>query len=50
MASHYGFTCSFNPTYTRGAGGDWIAKGYFGLDEGPIVLMIENHLTGLLWT
>jgi len=51
MTSHYGFKCSFNPTYTRGAarGVGWIAKGYFGLDQGPIVCMIENHLTGAFW-
>ncbi|MEO6463053.1 MAG: glucoamylase family protein, partial [Candidatus Eisenbacteria bacterium] len=27
----------------------WISKGYYGLDQGPIVMMIENHRTGLLW-
>jgi hypothetical protein len=51
MTSHYGFKCSFNPTFTRGAqrGVGWISKGYFGLDQGPIVCMIENHLTGVFW-
>jgi hypothetical protein len=27
----------------------WHSKGYYGLDQGPIVLMIENYRTGLLW-
>ena len=29
--------------------GDWISEGSFGLDQGMIVLMIENHRSGLLW-
>lgn len=27
----------------------WIRKAYIGIDQGPIVVMIENHRTGLLW-
>ena len=45
MTSTYGFRCSFNPTFDGG----WVASGYLGLDQGPVVLMIENHLTGLIW-
>jgi len=49
MVSHYGFKCSFNPTFpTRGSQG-WISAGYYGLDQGPIVLMIENHRSELTW-
>lgn len=32
----------------RGGKG-WISKGYYGLDQGPIVMMIENHRSGFLW-
>lgn len=39
----YGFTDAFNET--RG----WYAKSYLAIDEGPIVVMIENYRTGLLW-
>ena len=55
MTSHYGFKCSFNPTFATGSGNDkdsgkeWISKGYYGLDQGPIVLMIENYRSGFLW-
>jgi len=51
MTSHYGFKCSFNPTFRAGAESDrgWVASGYYGLDQGPIVLMIENHRTGFFW-
>jgi hypothetical protein len=47
--SQYGFLCSFNPTFPSGPRSGWIAKGYYGLDQGPIVLMIENYRTGLIW-
>ena len=42
---------SFNPTYTdRGNHRlGWISEGYYGLDQGPIILMIENFRSGLPW-
>jgi hypothetical protein len=51
MTSEYGFKCSFNPTFTAGdqQRRGWISKGYYGLDQGPIVMMIENYRTGFLW-
>jgi hypothetical protein len=51
MTSTYGFKCSFNPTFPAGeaGGGTWIARGYYGLDQGPIVLMIENYRNEFLW-
>ena len=27
----------------------WISEGFFGLDQGLAVLMIENHRSGLIW-
>jgi hypothetical protein len=27
----------------------WVQKAYIGIDQGPIVIMTENHRTGLLW-
>ncbi len=51
MTSKYGLKCSFNPTFTeagQGANG-WVSQGYYGLDQGPIVLMIENYRTGFFW-
>ncbi len=29
--------------------GEWISPGTFGLDQGMIVLMIENYRSGLIW-
>jgi hypothetical protein len=51
MTSKYGFKCSFNPTFqdhTAKKQG-WVSKGYYGLDQGPIVLMVENYRSGLVW-
>ena len=28
---------------------DWYASSYLAIDQGPIVVMIENDRTGLLW-
>src|SRR4030095_1096507 len=51
MTSVYGFKCSFNPTFVAGdqRGKGWISKGYYGLDQGPVVIMIDNYLSGFLW-
>jgi hypothetical protein len=27
----------------------WYPKRYLAIDQGPAVVMIENHRTGLLW-
>lgn len=39
----YGFTDAFNETK------NWYASSYLAIDQGPIVAMIENYRTGLLW-
>jgi hypothetical protein len=39
----YGFTDAFSEQR------DWYAKNYLAIDEGPIVAMIENYRSGLLW-
>jgi len=47
----YGFDASFNPTYPgrhRNQHG-WVSPWRFGLNQGPIVLMIENFYSGCLW-
>jgi hypothetical protein len=53
----YGFEASFNrtfPTDTRGGGKagrprGWISPWIFGLNQGPLFLMIENARTESLW-
>jgi hypothetical protein len=51
LASEYGLVCSFNPTFaSRGSGtSSWISHNHFALDQGPVILMIENYGSGLIW-
>ena len=39
----------FNPTLTGDGPHGWVSEGHFGLDQGIIVLMIENYRTQLVW-
>lgn len=39
----YGFTDAFNETK------NWYASSYLAIDQGPIVAMIENYRSGLIW-
>lgn len=39
----YGFYDAFNAT------AEWYAGSYIAIDQGPIIVMIENYRTGLLW-
>lgn len=41
--TEYGFTDAFNETK------QWYASSHLAIDQGPIVVMIENYRTGLLW-
>ncbi|WP_165228415.1 glucoamylase family protein, partial [Aquisphaera insulae] len=51
MATPYGFKPSFNATFAvpDSPTGWWVTPYHFGIDQGPVILMIENHRTGLLW-
>jgi hypothetical protein len=50
-ANQYGFKATFNPTHPDKSNNPygWVSPWHFGLNQGPIVLMIENYRTGLLW-
>ncbi len=39
----YGFKDAFNPSQ------NWFASSYIAIDQGPIIVMIENYRSGLLW-
>lgn len=57
--AEYGFLDSFNPTLTHSdtpllhgkivTGEGWVDGDYLGIDQGPIVIMTENHRTGIVW-
>jgi hypothetical protein len=39
----YGFVDAFSEQH------DWYAKSYLAIDQGPIIVMIENYRSGLIW-
>jgi len=41
--SEYGFVDAFNETQ------NWVAASHLAIDQGPIIVMIENYRSGLLW-
>ena len=47
----YGFKASYNPTHPPRMESQpfWISPWHFGIDQLPIVLMIENYQTNLIW-
>ena len=58
LYSRYGFLDSFNPTFditvrvqhgrvVPGVG--WFDTDYLGIDQGPIIAMIENYRSDLVW-
>jgi hypothetical protein len=59
LFTRYGFLDAFNPTLQlegvrlqRGRvipGKGWFDDNYLGIDQGPILAMIENHRTGFVW-
>ena len=59
LFQRYGFLDAFNPTLREPglplrhgrivAGKGWFDGDYLGIDQGPILLMIENHRTELMW-
>jgi hypothetical protein len=59
LYGHYGFLDAFNPTLTTPGvpvqGGrvvpetGWFDDDYLGIDQGPILIMIENHRSALVW-
>jgi hypothetical protein len=49
MLSDQQYSSSFNPTLAGADRGAWVSAGHFGLDQGIVVMMIENHRTQLIW-
>ena len=39
----YGFKDAYNLS------SEWFAGSYLAIDQGPIILMIENYRSGLIW-
>jgi hypothetical protein len=47
----HGYRPSFNQTYKDpgSSTGFWVSPWKYGIDQGPIALMVENYQTGFLW-
>ena len=43
------YASSFNPSLIGADGQYWISPGHYGLDQGIVAMMIENHRSGLNW-
>jgi hypothetical protein len=50
-ANPYGFKATFNPTFPerKRSKWGWVSPHHYGINEGPIVIMIENDRTELVW-
>ena len=44
----YGFVDAFNLTVKNGSQG-WFDRDYLGIDQGPILIQLENYQSGLIW-
>ena len=51
VAHPYGLEATFNPTFPteHGKRHGWLSPWHYGINEGPIIMMIENHRTSFLW-
>ena len=47
--SHYSFEATFNPTFPAPGSHGWVSPHQLGLNQGPIVLMLENYRSGFVW-
>jgi hypothetical protein len=58
LVTEYGFKDAYNPTYTFFSNNNanpqitesgWIDRDYLGIDQGPIIIQIENYRSGFVW-
>ncbi|WP_426105657.1 glucoamylase family protein [Massilia sp. TSP1-1-2] len=46
----YGYKTTFNATFrSKAMPHGWVSPWHFGIDQGPVLLMIENYRSGLPW-
>jgi hypothetical protein len=43
------YASGFNPSLVGADGAFWVSPGHYGLDQGIVSMMIENHRTQLVW-
>jgi len=47
----YGLKASFNPTFPDKSGNEYglVSPWHYGINLGPMIAMIENYRSGLVW-
>ena len=50
-SSYPGYLADYNPTFPEKSGGGdgWVCPWHLGIEQGPVVLMIENYRSELIW-
>jgi len=43
------YASGFNPGLATAEDRSWVSRGHFGLDQGIVVMMIENYRTEMIW-
>jgi hypothetical protein len=43
------YSSGFNPSLANAGQRAWVSLGQFGLDQGIVLMMIENYRTELIW-
>ncbi|RPI27779.1 MAG: hypothetical protein EHM70_17450 [Chloroflexota bacterium] len=49
LRGKYGMKCSLNPSFSGSSPAGWFSDHYYGINEGPLILMIENFRNGFVW-
>jgi hypothetical protein len=49
LTGPYGYASCFNPTYSDAGPAGWVCEWHYAIDQGPVVLLVENFLSGLVW-
>lgn len=49
LFNQYGFADAFNPSFDTSTFSGWVDTDRLSIDQGPILLMIENYRTKLIW-
>ncbi len=49
IVGDYGYASSFNPSFAGRRPAGWVSKWHYAIDQGPLVMMVGNYLSGILW-
>lgn len=44
-----GYETTYNLSYYQNPKKTWVSKRHIGINQGPVIMMIENHLTDFIW-